>query len=160
MIPLARTARFCFRSGVALAVVAAACDRPAEEGLAGGGAPFTVEDSAGIEIVENHAPEYPPGQFWTIDPEPEIVLGGGGDGGGGRPPGAEAPPGGAAAEDAAQLIWEVIGIARLQDGRVAVLSQGNDQLYLFEPSGWHVRFGWHLVVVPVVASSAARIPAE
>lgn len=135
MISLARTARFCFRSGVALAVAAAACDRPAEEGLAGDGAPFTVDDSAGIEIVENHAPEYPPGQFWTIDPEPEIVLGGSGTGGGGRPPGAEAPPGGAAAEDAAQLIWEVIGIARLQDGRVAVLSQGNDQLYLFEPSG-------------------------
>ena len=88
-----------------------------------------MRDSAGIEIVESHAPEYPPGQFWTLDPEPEIVLGGGTDSG-------EAPPGGAAAQDdAAQLIWQVVGIARLEDGRVAVLSQGNHQLYLFEPSG-------------------------
>ena len=94
--------------------------------MAGGSAPFTVEDSAGIEIVENHAPQHPPGQFWTIDAEPEIVLGGVG-----ARPGEDQ----AAGQDAAQLIWEVVGIARLEDGRVAVLSQGNDQLYLFEPSG-------------------------
>ena len=127
MIPLARTARLFIRSGVFLAVPAAACDRPpAEQDMAGGSAPFTVEDSAGIEIVENHAPQHPPGQFWTIDAEPEIVLGGVG-----ARPGEDQ----AAGQDAAQLIWEVVGIARLEDGRVAVLSQGNDQLYLFEPSG-------------------------
>lgn len=97
-----------------------------QEGADGAAAGFTVRDSGDIEIIENHAPEYPLGQFWTIDPEPEIVLGGGGA----RP--GEDP---AAAQDPAQLIWEVAGIARLQDGRVAVLSQGNHQLYLFEPSG-------------------------
>ena len=117
-----------------LALVAAAlasggsagCERPSPGADAGSAPGFTVHDSAGIEIVENHAPEQPPGQFWTIDPEPEIVLGGVGA----RP--GEDP---AAAEEEAQLIWEVVGIARLEDGRVAVLSQGNDQLYLFEPSG-------------------------
>ena len=124
----------------ALAVVGGgACDRPPGGNAEVAGAPVVVWDSAGIEIVESHAPEYPPGQFWTLDEEPEIVLGGGRDAGGGAG-GGEAAPGGvggtaAAAQDPAQLIWRVVGIARLEDGRVAVLSQGNHQLYLFEPSG-------------------------
>ena len=67
-----------------LALVAAAlasggsagCERPSPGADAGSAPGFTVHDSAGIEIVENHAPEHPPGQFWTIDAEPEIVLGG------------------------------------------------------------------------------------
>ena len=83
---------------------------------------FTAHDSAGIEIVENHAPQHPAGSFWTIDPEPEFVLGGTGNVTG-------------AAHDSSQLIWRVVGLARLQDGRVAVLSSGNKQLMLFEPSG-------------------------
>ena len=112
-------------------VGAGACDDSPGGDAGVAGAAFTVWDSAGIEIVENHAPEYPPGQFWTLDPEPEIVLGGGVGGGRARPGGA----GGAAARDSAELIWRVVGIARLEDGRVAVLSQGNHQLYLFEPSG-------------------------
>lgn len=116
-------------AAVLASAVSAGCDRPSPGTEAGSPAGFTVRDSAGIEIVENHAPEYPPGQFWTLDAEPEIVLGGGAGGG-------KAPPGGAAfQDDPAQLIWRVVGIARLEDGRVAVLSQGNQQLYLFEPSG-------------------------
>ena len=58
-----------------LALVAAAlasggsagCERPSPGADAGSAPGFTVHDSAGIEIVENHAPEQPPGQFWTID---------------------------------------------------------------------------------------------
>ena len=55
-----------------------------------------------------------------MDIEPEIVLG--------------------ASEwwlagDSAHMIWDVSGLARLEDGRVAVLSRGNRQLYLFEPTG-------------------------
>ncbi len=134
-----RSSPACFVAGAAALVVActAACDRSPRIDSEVAGGPVTVWDSAGIEIVENHAPEYPPGQFWTLDPEPEFVLGGGQDGGGGAG-GGEAAPGGAgavAARDSAELIWRVVGIARLQDGRVAVLSQGNHQLYLFEPSG-------------------------
>lgn len=129
MIPLARIAPLFIRSGVLLAVPAAACDRPpAGQDMAGARASFTVEDSAGIEIVENHAPEHPLGQFWTIDAEPEIVLGGS------RTDTPNSGPG-SAADDAAQLIWRVSGLARLEDGRIAVLSTGNHQLYLFEPSG-------------------------
>ena len=57
-----------------------------------------------------------------LDPEPEIVIGGEGGVGG-------------AADDSAHLVWEVTGLARLVDGRVAVLSGGNRKLLLFEPSG-------------------------
>lgn len=125
--PMSRKVRSALLAGAtALAVVvAAACDR-STDGDSGHGAAVIVRDSAGIEIVENHAPEYPLGQFWTVDPEPEIVLGGVG-----ARPGEDR----ATARDSAQLIWEVVGIARLEDGRVAVLSQGNNQLYLFDPSG-------------------------
>ena len=105
------------------AVVVAGCDRAAPGGSDSTEAPhFTAWDSAGVEIVENHAPEHPAGQFWTIDPEPEFVLGGTED--------VEA-----LANDSAQLIWRVVGLARLPDDRVAVLSSENQQLMLFEPSG-------------------------
>ena len=105
---------------VAIAITAAACDAPAVPGANGTG--YTIRDSAGVEIVVNHTPEHAPAQFWTIDSMPEIVLGGS------ENPGAEA-------DDSAQLIWDVVGIARLTDGRVAVLSAEGQQLLLFEASG-------------------------
>ena len=91
-------------------------------------ASFTVHDSAGVEIVVNHAPERPRGQFWTLDPNPVVVLGGGS--------GLTAATGRTDARDTVTgAIWRVSGMARLVDGRVAVLSSENRQLYLFEPSG-------------------------
>lgn len=115
--------RPAFRATVAVAITVSACDRMPGDGSDSAEAPtFTVWDSAGVEIVENHAPEYAAGQFWTIDPEPEFVLGGVEDVD-------------ALANDSAQLIWRVVGLARLPDGRVAVLSSENQQLLLFEPSG-------------------------
>ena len=108
---------------VTLAISAAVfgCD-PAPAGDTAENSTVTIRDSAGIEIVENHAPEHPAESFWTIDPEPEFVLGGSEDLG-------------ALADDSAQLIWRLEGLARLPDGRVAVLSSANQQLMLFEPSG-------------------------
>ena len=97
-----------------------ACDRSEPGDPAGTAAGFAVRDSAGIEIVENHFPVYPPERFWRMDMEPEIVLGGSDRW---------------LAGDSAHLIWRVSGLALLEDGRVAVLSRGNRQLYLFEPSG-------------------------
>ena len=63
-------------SAMLLAVLAvAACDRPPPESNAAApdgtaDAAFTVRDSAGVEIVVNHVPEHPQGQFWSFDPEP------------------------------------------------------------------------------------------
>lgn len=69
------------------------------------------------EIVENHAPEHPAGSSWTIDPEPEIVLGW-----------EETLAGGV--NDQIQLVWDVVGVARIADGRVAVLSGQGRHLLL------------------------------
>jgi len=115
--------RPAFRATVAVAITVSACDRMPGDGSDSAEVPtFTVWDSADVEIVENHAPEHAAGRFWTIDPDPEFVLGGVEDID-------------ALANDSAQLIWRVVGLARLPDGRVAVLSSENRQLLLFEPSG-------------------------
>ena len=112
------------RSGLAaVALAVLACDPAPGEGEGAVEQPtVTVWDSAGIEIVENHAPEHAMGEFWTIDSVPEFVLGG-------------ANTLGEPAHDSAQLVWDVVGLARLEDGRVAVLSSTGTQLLLFEPSG-------------------------
>lgn len=103
-----------------------------DTGSSAGGAPtagpmVTIRDSADVEIVENHAPEWPLDQFWTLDPEPRFVLGGS--------DGAGVGEAGGQRDDLDGRIWVVKGLARLVDGRIAVLSQGNDQLFIFEPSG-------------------------
>ncbi|MDE2654787.1 MAG: 6-bladed beta-propeller [Gemmatimonadota bacterium] len=114
---------------VLVLAVGAGCDGvPPGANANAGENSVTVRDSAGIEIVENHAPEHPAGAFWSIDAEPEIVLGGG------RAGMANGGPGDAVT-DSAQLIWQVRGVARLDDGRIAVLSMGNHRLFLFGPSG-------------------------
>ena len=108
---------------LAVAISVPACDSaPSDESGAAEVPTFTTWDSAGIEIVENHAPDHAAGEFWTIDSVPEFVLGG-----------SENLAG--VANDSSQLIWRVDGLARLADGRVAVLSSGSKQLMLFEPSG-------------------------
>lgn len=116
-------------------LAAAACDRPPSESNAAApngtaDAPFTVRDSAGVEIVVNHVPEHPKGQFWSFDPEPAFVLGGA------RTSLVADDLRDTGSEDRALgTVWGVGGLARLLDGRIAVLSSENGQLYLFEPSG-------------------------
>ena len=115
--------RLGFGPVCAAAVLLPGCDPgPADEVGAEALPTVTVRDSGGIEIVENHAPEWPAGEFWAIDTEPEFVLGG-------------ADEMGEPAHDSAQLIWDVVGLARLEDGRVALLSSRGTQLLLFNPSG-------------------------
>ena len=99
------------------ALVPTACGQPPAEPLT---QDVVVRDSAGIEIVENHAPVWDSTEFWTVDPEPEIIWGGLG-----------APPG-----DSAHLVYGVRGVAPLSDGRVAMLSpMGDRKVLVFEPSG-------------------------
>ena len=107
-----------------LALTAAACDRPRAPGTGGaeGSPAFEVWDSAGVEIVENHAPERTPESFWILASEPEIVLG-------------ENAGSGELAHDSAHLVWDVQGLARLVDRRVAILSAEGFRVLLFEPSG-------------------------
>ena len=115
--------RLAVTTAVASALSVLACDpAPADESGAAEQPTVTVRDSAGIEIVDNHAPVHAAGEFWTIDSVPEFVVGGVDDLG--EP-----------AHDSAQLVWDVVGLARLEDGRVAVLSAKGKQLLLFEPSG-------------------------
>jgi len=97
------------------------CDHREAGISAGPDAGFAIRDSAEIDIVENHSPEYSSDRFWRMDMEPEIVLGGGDRS--------------LLTGDSAHLIWQVSGLARLEDGRVAVLSRGSRQLYLFKPTG-------------------------
>ena len=115
--------RLGFGAVLAAALAVAGCDSaPADESGPAGQPTFTTWDSAGIEIVENHAPEHAPDEFWTVDTVPEFVLGG-----------ANEP--GTPADTPAGLVWSVVGLARLSDGRVAVLSSEQKQLFLFEPTG-------------------------
>ena len=102
----------------AVAISAVACDQPPPEAEA---ARVTVWDSAGVEIVENHAPESGDSAFWSVDPEPALVIGGSTV--------VDSP------DDPSQLVWEVQGLARLSDGRVLVHSGGEEAVFLFEPTG-------------------------
>ena len=77
--------------------------------------------------MENHAPEWPPGQFWTLDPEPAFVLGGS--------DATLSGQSGSQRDDRDGKILYVRGLARLVDGRIAVLSEGNHRVFIFEPSG-------------------------
>ena len=105
--------RLGFGAVLAVAISLSGCDpAPADESAPAEPPTFTVRDSAGIEIVENHAPQHAPDEFWTIDPEPEILV----------------------TDDSARLDWTA-GLARLADGRVATLSFTNKQLFIFGPSG-------------------------
>ena len=101
-----------------LAIATAACGQPPAEPEAPS---VTVWDSAGIEIVENHAPEWGDSALWTVDPEPEFVIGGTAV--------IESP------DDPSQLIWRVQGVARLTNGNILVHSGGEEAVFLFEPTG-------------------------
>lgn len=104
-----------------VAVLAAtACDQPSLEPQT---PDVVIRDSAGIEIVENHAPVWGPGDFWTVAPEPEFSLGG-----------YDTAPG--PARDSSHLIWNISAAAPLSDGKIVMLAPMADRKVLvFEPSG-------------------------
>ena len=102
-----------------LAIAAAACDQEIAPVPAFG---FVIGDSAGIPIVENHAPVADSGAFWTVSSEPEFVIGGYSGLFG-------------AANDSSHLVWRITGVASLSDGKVAMISASNKVVLVFERSG-------------------------
>jgi len=126
---LGRVARSAaFLSGIA----GFGCGSDRSDGsFASAGPGVTIRDSAGVDIVENHLPERPPGQFWRLGPDPEFVLGVNEQG----PVLLQEPGDSVVRDDLDGRVFEVRGLARLPDGRVALLSQGNHQIFIFEPSG-------------------------
>ena len=100
-------------------LVASSCGPDPAPSPVGG---FVERDSAGVMIVENHTPEWGPGNFWTVDSEPDFVIGG------------PVRPNDVSA-DSSHLVWSIIGVAPLSDGRVALLSAAEKRVLLFEPSG-------------------------
>lgn len=71
----------------------------------------------------NHRPEWGPGEGWTVNAEPEFVIGG-----------LNGLPG--AMRDSLHLMWEVTSAAPLADGRVVMLAPtGDRKVLVFERSG-------------------------
>ncbi|MEZ4425454.1 MAG: hypothetical protein R3E98_18800 [Gemmatimonadota bacterium] len=68
------------------------------------------------------APDAPSaaGAEWTVDPEPVVTLGG-------------------ADERPEQIVHEVVGATRLDDGRIVVALQGASEVKIFGPDGAHLR---------------------
>ena len=100
----------------ALTAFAMACrvgDAPADVPAA-----FTVEDSAGIEIVESSAPAWE-GDGWTIADEPRLSIG--------RTSG-----------DERYLFGHIAGSIALPDGRIAVLDAQAVQVRVYSPQGVHL----------------------
>lgn len=60
------------KSGVFLLLVLASCSPESAESDR---SPVVVRDSAGVTIVENHAPARAPGGGWRLGPEPELAIG-------------------------------------------------------------------------------------
>jgi hypothetical protein len=88
----------------------AACDRPSRS------VSVTVRDSAGIRIVENHAPAWEPGDEWTLAPTPSLAIG--------RVEG-ELP----------YVFSRVAGATRLGDGRIVVADGQSNEVRFFGPDG-------------------------
>ena len=99
---------------MALLAATAACDRPE---TAGQPSAVTIRDSAGIQIVENQAPQWDEGTAWTVASEPAIAIGG--YRGSGEP------------RDSSHLVWDIRDIVPLSDGRVAMLSRGEKKVFVF-----------------------------
>lgn len=97
-----------------------ACERPAVQDEVPGA---TVRDSAGIRIIENHAPAWDTAGAWIIDPEPEFVIGG-------------FAAGQAGAVDTDALVWDISAVGLLSDGMIVMLSpRGDSKVLVFEPTG-------------------------
>lgn len=92
-----------------------ACGAP-DTGDAPAGQSFTLRDSAGVEIVENHRPSWPEADGWRVDSMPLLRIG--------------SQQGGAAYEFAG-----IAGAVTLPDDGVAVADEGSGQVRFFDATG-------------------------
>lgn len=99
--------------GVVLGPVLAGC------GDGGRPPPWTVRDSAGVEVVESVRPAWGDGEARRVAAEPVFRVG-------------------AVEGDAEELLSEVVGAVRLADGTVAV-ADAAQEVRFFGPGGDHVR---------------------
>ena len=98
-----------------------ACDRPAPQPQETS-PEVSVQDSAGVQIVENHAPVWDSADFWTVDPQPSFEIGG-----------SSAV---SDTTDASHLVWNITAAVGLSDGRIAMTSgRGDRKVLIFERSG-------------------------
>ncbi len=80
----------------------------------------TVRDSAGVRIVESSQGVIERAAEWTIDSAPAVNIG-------------------EVEGDSAYQLFRVVGVARLADGRIAVLNAGSHNLRFFDAAGKHLR---------------------
>jgi hypothetical protein len=99
------------RRGIApvLFLVSACGDGPAQSPQA------AIRDSAGIQIIENTAPRWQPGQEWRLSAEPVVDIGGG--------------------ETEETQLYQVAGALRMEDGRLVIANAGSAQLRFYEQDG-------------------------
>lgn len=103
------------------AVIAAACGGAL---LTGGGCgpggeadpTFAVRDSTGVTIVTSERPMWRDDEAWSLSHEPRVEVG-------------------VFEGDPAYQFDDVRGVARLSDGRLAVLNGGDAQIRFYDPSG-------------------------
>jgi len=75
-----------------------------------------VRDSAGVTIVESAVSAWSPETAWRLESEPAVVIGRSGS-------------------DPEAQLFGVRGLARLSDGRIAILNQGTREVRVYSPTG-------------------------
>jgi len=88
-----------------------ACDRGATRASGP-----TLRDSAGIQIVENTAPQWPEGGGWRLAAQPLVEIG-------------------VLEGDPNYQLFRVAGAQRLSDGRIVVANSGTSELRFYDASG-------------------------
>jgi len=82
------------------------------------GEAYTVRDSAGIEIVENHTPQWSVGDEWVLSDSATLQLG--------------------EVDGPAELTFSVPVATELSDGRILVSDSGSEEIRYFSSRGHHL----------------------
>lgn len=107
--------------GATTTALAAACG--SSERISSDGSSVLRRDSAGIRVVESAAPAWADAHAWTIDPDPDVVIG-------------AAPLLKADAVDSEAVPLERVQAVRiLSDGRILVADDGAAQVLIFDDGG-------------------------